>query len=82
MLVQPGPARRRAAATSPTGTSGSPAEFDEVAADLGRTLDFTKVPKSREGGSSGSHKDEVTAATARPLSVQYPPLLQTVCFRR
>jgi hemoglobin len=32
----------------------SPAEFDEVAAELGRTLDFFKVPQAREGRSSGS----------------------------
>ncbi len=36
----------------------SPAEFDEVAAELGRTLDFAKVPK-RE-------KAEVLAAFCRP----------------
>ena len=29
----------------------SPDEFDEVAAELGRTLDFVKVPAAREGGS-------------------------------
>jgi hemoglobin len=34
----------------------SPAEFDEVAAELGRTLDFVKVPKKE--------KDEVLAAFA------------------
>ena len=32
----------------------SPAEFDEVAAELGRTLDFVKVPEAREGRSPGS----------------------------
>ena len=39
------------------------AEFDEVAAELGRTLDFFKVPK-REKANTGilcRSKDEVTA---------------------
>jgi hemoglobin len=31
----------------------SPAEFDEVAAELGRTLDFFKVPEAGEGRGSG-----------------------------
>jgi hemoglobin len=31
----------------------SPAEFDEVEAERGRTLDFFKVPRAREGGGSG-----------------------------
>ena len=42
----------------------SPAEFDEVAAELGRTLDFVKVPKSEKAevlAAFGAHKDEVTA---------------------
>jgi len=42
----------------------SPAEFDEVAAELGRTLDFFKVPKREKGevlSAFASHKDEVTA---------------------
>ena len=42
----------------------SPAEFDEVAAELGRTLDFFKVPKPEKGqvlGAFAAHKDEVTA---------------------
>ena len=43
----------------------SPAEFDEVAAELGRTLDFFKVPK-RE-------KTEVLAAFARPTRARSPP---------
>ena len=30
----------------------SPAEFDEVAAELGRTLDSLNVPRAREGGGS------------------------------
>ena len=50
----------------------SPAEFDEVAAELGRTLDFFKVPKREKGevlAAFAAHKDEVTAgyvAAARP----------------
>jgi len=42
----------------------SPAEFDEVAAELGRTLDFVKVPpheKSQVLAAFAAHKDEVTA---------------------
>ena len=41
----------------------SPAEFDEVAAELERTLDFVKVPqREREEvlGAFAAHKDEVT----------------------
>jgi hemoglobin len=50
----------------------SPAEFDEVAAELGRTLDFFKVPKREKGevlAAFAAHKDEVTAgytAGAKP----------------
>jgi hemoglobin len=42
----------------------SPAEFDEVAAELGRTLDFVKVPKQEKAevlAAFAAHKDEVTA---------------------
>ena len=42
----------------------SPAEFDEVAAELGRTLDFVKVPKHEKDevmAAFAAHKDEVTA---------------------
>jgi hemoglobin len=42
----------------------SPAEFDEVAAELGRTLDFFKVPEREKGEvltAFAAHKDEVTA---------------------
>ena len=42
----------------------SPAEFDEVAAELGRTLDTFKVPEKEKGevlGAFAAHKDEVTA---------------------
>jgi len=42
----------------------SPAEFDEVAAELGRTLDSFKVPKSEKAevlSAFAAHKDEVTA---------------------
>ena len=50
----------------------SPAEFDEVAAELGRTLDFVKVPKREKDevlAAFAAHKDEVTAgyvAAAKP----------------
>jgi hemoglobin len=42
----------------------SPAEFDEVAAELGRTLDFFKVPKPEKNEvltAFAAHKNEVTA---------------------
>jgi hemoglobin len=50
----------------------SPAEFDEVAAELGRTLDSVKVPKREKAevlAAFAAHKDEVTAgyvAVAKP----------------
>jgi hemoglobin len=61
----------------------SPAEFDEVAAELGRTLDFVKVPEKEKGevlAAFAAHKNEVTegsktaseppaeAADTRPLA--------------
>jgi hemoglobin len=42
----------------------SPAEFDEVAAELGRTLDFFKIPEPEKAevlAAFAAHKDEVTA---------------------
>ena len=42
----------------------SPAEFDEVAAELGRTLDFVKVPEREQKevlAAFAAHKNEVTA---------------------
>ena len=42
----------------------SPEEFDEVAAELGRTLDFFKVPPPEKGevlAAFAAHKNEVTA---------------------
>jgi hemoglobin len=42
----------------------SPAEFDEVAAELARTLDFFKVPEKEKAEvltAFAAHKDEVTA---------------------
>ncbi len=42
----------------------SPAEFDEVAAELARTLDWAKVPAREKGevlGAFAAHKGEVTA---------------------
>lgn len=42
----------------------SPAEFDEVAAELGRALDFAKVPQREKAevlAAFAAHKDEVTA---------------------
>src|SRR5678815_1037401 len=41
----------------------SPQEFDEVAAELGRTLDFVKVPRREKEevlAAFAAHKDEVT----------------------
>jgi hemoglobin len=45
----------------------SPAEFDEVAAELGRSLDFAKVPareKQEVLAAFAAHKGEVTAGSA------------------
>jgi hemoglobin len=45
----------------------SPAEFDEVAAELGRTLDFVEVPQREKAevlSAFAAHKAEVTAAYA------------------
>jgi hemoglobin len=45
----------------------SPAEFDEVAAELGRTLDFVKVPKREKDevlAAFAAHKDEVIAGSS------------------
>ena len=45
----------------------SPAEFDEVAAELGRTLDFAKVSKREKGevlAAFAAHKREVTTGWA------------------
>jgi hemoglobin len=45
----------------------SPAEFDEVAAELGRTLDFVKVPQREKAevlAAFAAHKGEVTAGYA------------------
>src|SRR5687767_1660026 len=42
----------------------SPAEFDEVAAELGRTLDVFEIPEAEKNevlGAFAAHKDEVTA---------------------
>ena len=47
----------------------SPAEFDEVAAELGRTLDFFKVPKREKAEvltAFAAHKNEVTAGYVAP----------------
>jgi len=44
----------------------TPAEFDEVAAELGRTLDFFKVPEREKAevlAAFAAHKDEVTAGS-------------------
>ena len=44
----------------------TPAEFDEVAAELGHTLDFFKVPEREKAevlAAFAAHKDEVTAGS-------------------
>ena len=46
----------------------SPAEFDEVAAELGRTLDVVGVPEREKGevlAAFAAHKDEVTQGYTR-----------------
>lgn len=47
----------------------SPEEFDEVAAELGRTLDFVKVPRQEKEevlAAFAAHKDEVTTGSLAP----------------
>jgi len=47
----------------------SPEEFDEVAAELGRTLDFVKVPQREKKevlAAFAAHKSEVTEGLNRP----------------
>ena len=47
----------------------SPAEFDEVAAELGRSLDFFKVPEPEKAevlAAFAAHKDEVTVGYVAP----------------
>ncbi|HUG05547.1 MAG TPA: group 1 truncated hemoglobin [Candidatus Limnocylindria bacterium] len=49
----------------------SPAEFDEVAAELGRTLDSLKVPRREKDevlSAFAAHKNEVTAGYAAPAA--------------
>jgi hemoglobin len=48
----------------------SPAEFDEVAAELARTLDFFNVPKEETAevlAAFAAHKDEVTEGYTGPV---------------
>ena len=56
----------------------SPDEFDEVAAELGRTLDFVKVPQREKEevlGAFAAHKSEVTQGhTAAAESKQAMPI--------
>jgi hemoglobin len=50
----------------------SPDEFDEVAAELGRTLDFVKVPKREKDevlAAFAAHKGEVTEGYAAGAKV-------------
>ncbi len=50
----------------------SPAEFDEVAAELGRTLDFVKVPQREKEevlAAFAAHKGEVTEGYAAGAKV-------------
>jgi hemoglobin len=49
----------------------SPAEFDEVAAELGRTLDFIKVPQQEKEevlAAFAAHKGEVTEGYAAAVT--------------
>src|SRR3954453_6240767 len=58
----------------------SPAEFDEVAAELGRTLDHFKVPKPEKAevlAAFAAHKDEVTAGYVAAAKLLYCPV-QTI----
>jgi hemoglobin len=51
----------------------SPAEFDEVAAELGRTLDFAKVPAREKGevlAAFAAHKSEVTTGYSATIGAK------------
>jgi hemoglobin len=51
----------------------SPDEFDEVAAELGRTLDFAKVPQREKEeilAAFAAHKAEVTAGYMAPVEAK------------
>jgi hemoglobin len=51
----------------------SPAEFDEVAAQLGRTLDFAKIPEREKGevlAAFAAHKGEVTEGYAAAVTTR------------
>ncbi len=51
----------------------SPEEFDEVAAELGRTLDFFKVPQAEKDevlGAFAAHKNEVTEGSFFPAAAR------------
>jgi hemoglobin len=54
----------------------SPDEFDEVAAELGRTLDFVKVPAKEKAevlAAFAAHKGEVTQGYGQPTVGTYQP---------
>jgi hypothetical protein len=60
----------------------SPAEFDEVAAELGRTLDFFKVPKREKAevlAAFAAHKDEVGVRGDRAARAE---AIRRAIFRR
>ena len=51
----------------------SPDEFDEVAAELGRSLDFAKVPRGEKEevlAAFGAHKNEVTMGYTAAVKLQ------------
>ena len=53
----------------------SPAEFDEVAAELGRTLDFVEVPRREKEevlAAFAAHKDEVTQGSMAAVESKEP----------
>ena len=65
--VAPPSASRRPIATS----ASRPSEFDEVAAELARTLDSFKVPEQEKGevlAAFAAHKGEVTEGSMAPAA--------------
>ena len=51
----------------------APEEFDEVAAELGRTLDFFNVPQAEKDevlGAFAAHKNEVTEGSFSPAAAR------------
>ena len=61
----------------PSGSQDLPAEFDEVAGELGRTLDFAKVPKREKAevpAAFAATKTRSSPATSRAANAAESPV--------